>query len=134
VQESADDEDDDYLGLPGLLTPQQTATVLAKRDDEIRRKTASSRSTGRRAGSDEDRKREASDTAPWEELVQLRRDVNAAVAAVASATGEPHASVHIWARSKVSGPVSSGADADVLRKRLSALRGRLVKRHPRLSG
>jgi superfamily II DNA or RNA helicase len=123
---SNDEEEDDFLGLPGLLTPEQTATVLAKRDDEIRRKTASSR-----AGTD---RSDVVDLAPWEELVALRRDVNAAVAAVAAATGEPHSSVHIWARSKVGGPVSSAADADVLRKRLSALRGRLVKRHSRLSG
>ena len=30
---------DDYLGLPGLLTPEQTAALLAKRDAELRRGT-----------------------------------------------------------------------------------------------
>lgn len=124
---SDDDGQDDFLGLPGLLTPEQTATVLAKRDEEIRRKAASAR---KERGASND----VVDLAPWEELHQLRRDVNAAVAAVSAATGEPHSAVHVWARNRVAGPVSSAADADVLRRRLSALRGRLVKRQPRLSG
>ncbi len=125
MRASEDEDEDDFLGLPGLLTPEQTATVLAKRDDEIRRRTASTRRTAAN---------EPTAPAPWEELGNLRREVNAAVAAVAASTGEPHAAVHIWARSKVAGPVSSAADADILRKRLSALRGRLVKKHSRLSG
>ncbi|MGI4895078.1 MAG: DEAD/DEAH box helicase, partial [Janthinobacterium lividum] len=36
-------EEEDYLGLPGLLSPAQTATVLAQRDADIRRRTASPR-------------------------------------------------------------------------------------------
>src|SRR3954465_15556759 len=31
-----DDEDEEFLGIPGLLTPAQTAALLAKRDDALR--------------------------------------------------------------------------------------------------
>src|SRR4051812_18205259 len=37
-----DAEDEEFLGIPGLLTPAQTAELLAKRDDELRLRIASS--------------------------------------------------------------------------------------------
>lgn len=115
-----DDESQDFLGLPGLLTVEQTAALLAKRDGDIRRKAKAARNgLGARS--------ETVDLAPWEELAQLRREVNAAVAAVAASTGEPHSAVHVWVRSRVPGPASNAADAPTLRKRRSALRSRLVK-------
>ncbi len=115
-----DAESEEFLGLPGLLTMEQTATVLAQRDVEIRRKTRAARSAARTEA-------EFVDLTPWEELAQLRREVNAAVAAVAASSGEPHSAVHIWVRTRVPGPSSSAADAATLRKRKSALRSRLVK-------
>lgn len=115
-----DEESQEFLGLPGLLTAEQTAALLAKRDVEIRRKARASR-----ARSDEP---DAEiDLTPWEELAQLRREVNAAVAAVAASTGESHATIHVWVRGRVPGPPSNAADAPTLRKRKFALRSRLVK-------
>ena len=35
-------EDEEFLGIPGLLTPAQTAELLAKRDDELRLRIAAS--------------------------------------------------------------------------------------------
>ena len=115
-----DDESEEFLGLPGLLTVEQTAALLAKRDVEIRRKTRAAKQV-------DPNPEEAFDLAPWEELAQLRREVNAAVAAVAASTGEPHSSIHVWVRNRVPGPPSNAADAPTLRKRKSALRSRLVK-------
>lgn len=114
-----DDESHDYLGLPGLLTVEQTAALLAKRDDEIKKKARAAR---HQTNADFE-----VDLTPWEELAQLRREVNAAVAAVASSTGDTHARVHMWAREQVPGPPSGEADAAILRRRKSALRSRLVK-------
>src|SRR4051794_3489574 len=37
-----DAEDEEFLGIPGLLTPAQTAELLAKRDDELRLRIAAS--------------------------------------------------------------------------------------------
>ncbi len=115
-----DDESQDFLGLPGLLTVEQTAALLAKRDGEIRRKARAAR-----RGADPEQS--TVDLTPWEELAALRREVNAAVAAVAASTGEPHSAVHIWVRNRVPGPPSNAADAPTLRKRKFALRSRLVK-------
>lgn len=115
-----DEESEEFLGLPGLLTVEQTAALLAKRDVEIRKKARAARES---AATDAP----AADLAPWEELAQLRREVNAAVAAVAASSGEPHSSVHMWVRHRVPGPPSNAADAATLRKRKSALRSRLVR-------
>ena len=117
AQLAPDDDSADFLGLPGLLTAEQTAALLAKRDGEIRKKARASRNT----------QPPDVDLTPWEELAQLRREVNAAVAAVSSASGEPHAAIHMWVRGKVPGPPSNAADAAILRKRKFALRSRLVK-------
>ena len=35
-------EDEEFLGIPGLLTPAQTAELLSKRDDELRVRIAAS--------------------------------------------------------------------------------------------
>ncbi|MEI6621030.1 MAG: DEAD/DEAH box helicase family protein [Actinomycetes bacterium] len=122
---SLTDDDEDFLGFPGLLTPEQTASLLAKRDHANRRKAAKagvshpSRSADTGPGAPEP---------PWEELARLRRELNTAVSAVASNTGEPHAKIHMWVRHAVAGPPSRTADADTLRRRLTATRQRLTNR------
>src|SRR3712207_9117005 len=40
------EEEEDFLGIPGLLTPAQTAELLAKRDDELRLRIAASHRQG----------------------------------------------------------------------------------------
>ena len=39
-------EDEDFLGLPGLLTPEQTAALLATRDVDLRRRVQAASRTG----------------------------------------------------------------------------------------
>ena len=41
-------EDEEFLGIPGLLTPAQTAELLSKRDDELRLRIAQSHRSRRR--------------------------------------------------------------------------------------
>ena len=36
-------EEEEFLGIPGLLTPEQTAELLAKRDDELRLRVEAAR-------------------------------------------------------------------------------------------
>lgn len=105
----------DFLGLPGLLTPEQTAAVLARRDKELR-KSAPVKD-----------KAEQSDTSNSTDVLALRKALSSAVAAVAASTGEPHARVHLWTREQVAGPPSSAADAAIIELRIDALRSRLVR-------
>jgi superfamily II DNA or RNA helicase len=108
--ESPDDHVDDLDdgGLPGLLTPEQTAALLARRDQELHKRLRAARSDEREAESDE---------VSWQDAGTLRREVNALVARVAAANGMPHAIVHAQVRQAIPGPASSAATADLLARR-----------------
>jgi len=121
VQEGASDTDDgELLGLPGLLSPVQTAALLARRDADLRRRAGAGRRTGTVAGTGEVAE-PAPEPAAWEQVGDLRREVNHLVARVAARTGEPHGRVHATLRSAVPGPPSATAPLAVLRARRDRL-------------
>ncbi|MBO0827429.1 MAG: DEAD/DEAH box helicase [Streptosporangiales bacterium] len=99
------EDDEEFLGLPGLLSPEQTAVLLSRRDQELRRRTGTPTDSS------------GAEPAAWEQAVVLRREVNALVARVAARTGEPHATVHVRLRTAVPGPPSATAPLDVLAAR-----------------
>lgn len=106
---AADDPDDlDFGGLPGLLTPEQTAALLSRRDQELHKRLGAARAEEPAADGSK---------VSWRDAGALRREVNALVARVAAATGMPHAVVHAQVRQAVPGPASSAATADVLARR-----------------
>jgi superfamily II DNA or RNA helicase len=110
-------EDEDFLGLPGLLTPEQTAALLARRDEDLRRKIRAVHAPAPvppAAGDD-----------GWRAVAELRREVNRLVGALSARTGTPHASLHSQLRAAVPGPPSSAASAEVLRARRDHLLSRL---------
>jgi superfamily II DNA or RNA helicase len=99
------DAEDDYLGLPGLLTPEQTASLLASRDVELRRRTS---------GLIEEDADERVAPSSWREVEALRKDINRLVARVAARTGRRHADVHVDVRKEVPGPRTASASVEVL--------------------
>ncbi len=101
-----DAEADDYLGLPGLLSPEQTATLLASRDVELRRRTSGLLDA---AGLEE-----TEAPSSWREVEALRKEINRLVAQVAARTGRKHADVHVEVRLAVPGPRTASASAEVL--------------------
>ncbi len=114
-------DDQDYLGLPGLLSPEQTAALLATRDSDLRKRV---RSMPRDPvdGTVDDRTVSVNG---WRAAADLRREVNQLVARVAARTGKPHATVHSQVRRAVPGPASAAADPDVLAARRDHLLGLL---------
>ncbi|MEP6981209.1 MAG: DEAD/DEAH box helicase family protein [Nakamurella sp.] len=123
----ATSDEDDFLGLPGLLTPEQTAALLTRRDSELRRRVKAVQSE---AAPSESRLFEPSSEvsagqAGWRAAAALRREVNQLVSQVAARSGAPHATVHIQLRTAVPGPVSASASADVLERRRDHLLGML---------
>lgn len=100
------DEDHDFLGLPGLLTAEQTATLLARRDAAHRRRAS-------------DAEQDALfPTAPaWKSTDGLRKEISAMVGQLAARTGDPHATVHARLRAAVPGPPSATAPERVLAAR-----------------
>ena len=118
-----DAEDEEFLGIPGLLTPAQTAELLSKRDDELRVRIAASHRDG---GEDfllvEDHPDENDAGRSWRDAAELRREINRLVNRVAAKTASPQAVVHTQLRQSVPGPPSASASVDVLRARRERLR------------
>ena len=102
------ESDQDFLGLPGLLSPEQTATLLATRDAHVKQRTTVAETPAKQA-----------------DVATLRREVAALAAQVASRTGSSPRQVHVEARRAVPGPASAQAPLDVLRERRDWLLGRL---------
>ncbi|MGY2079228.1 DEAD/DEAH box helicase [Modestobacter sp. SYSU DS0657] len=115
---------EDFLGIPGLLTPAQTAELLAKRDDELRARIAASHRNGDDDGFMvvEDHPDEDEAGRSWRDVAELRREINRLVNRIAAKTGQPQAVVHTQLRQSVPGPPSASASVDVLRARRERLR------------
>jgi superfamily II DNA or RNA helicase len=118
-------EDEDFLGIPGLLTAAQTAELLSRRDDELRIRIAASH----RRGDDEDgfmvvedHPEEELPGRGWRDVAELRREINRLVNRIAAKTAQPQAVVHTQLRQSVPGPPSASASVDVLRARRERLR------------
>lgn len=113
-------EDEEFLGLPGLLTPEQTAALLATRDAELRRSRAATLFDEM-----EDALEASTDEASWRDLDVLRREVHGLVGQWAGRSGRSHSQVHVDLRKAVPGPPSAKAPHDVLVARRDWLLGRV---------
>ncbi|MDE3724827.1 DEAD/DEAH box helicase [Nocardiopsis sp. N85] len=106
-------EEEDFLGLPGLLEPQQVAQLLRKRKDDIK------------AGEIRARKKEepAQEEGPTHEvLAELRRELSGLVGAWHHRTGKPHGVIHNELRRACGGPPVAQATPDQIRERITKLR------------
>ena len=97
-----DEDDADYLGLPGLLSPEDMATLLAARDAKLRRQAAEV--------SDE----VAFTPATWRDTQEVRKDIHRMVSVLAARTGKAHGQVHAELRQVIPGPPTAVADYDTL--------------------
>jgi superfamily II DNA or RNA helicase len=133
-QVSADEED--FLGLPGLLSPEQTAALLSQRDSELRKRAARSRRSTRdpneptppdpaMAADIAAQQGIANGGSSWRAAADLRREVNRLVSVLASRTGAPHGTVHAQLRAAVPGPASASASVELLEARREHLMGLL---------
>lgn len=102
------DEEADFIGLPGLLDPGQMATLLKKRESELRASLKT---------------RAPAETSPAEvqaahrNAAALRKEIASLVGRVAARTGTPHAQIHTQARKAVPGPPSKSATVEQLERR-----------------
>jgi superfamily II DNA or RNA helicase len=104
-------EEEDYLGLPGLLTPQEVAMLLRLRQEK-------QAAAGRPGGSEP----VAGPGGTGARRVALRRQLNALVAAHHHRTGLPHGKIHAELRRRCGGPPSAQATVAQLEARIAALK------------
>jgi superfamily II DNA or RNA helicase len=105
----------DYLGLPGLLSAEQTAALLRRRDADHRKRASSTRVD--EAPSEQELAQSELESRSWQVTGQLRREINSLVGQLAARTSTPHATVHARVRAAVPGPPSAAAPVEVLSAR-----------------
>jgi hypothetical protein len=112
-------EEEDFLGLPGLLEPDQVRTLLSKRQQSqlaARSRDASAAKAG---------PAQAAPAAPLisrQQLAALRKELNGLVGAWSHRTGQPHAVIHAELRQTCGGPALPQATADQIQARIAAIR------------
>jgi len=107
------EEEMDFLGIPGLLEPDQVRDLLHQRQSDRARRQKATSSTP------EDVTR---DVSTHEQLAVLRRELNGLVAAWNHRTGQPHGVTHAALRRECGGPAAAVATADQLTKRIDRIR------------
>jgi superfamily II DNA or RNA helicase len=108
------DEEMDFLGIPGLLEPDQVRSLLQHRQRQRRDIRAEA------DGAERDPLLES--TATHERLAILRRELNGLVAAWHHRTGQPHGVTHAALRRDCGGPAAAIATAEELQARIDKLR------------
>jgi len=103
------DEEADYLGIPGLLDADQMRDLLRRRQEE-------QLATRSAAGID------TTPRTTHGQLRELRRELNALVAAAHHRTGRPHGWIHNELRRVCGGPPVAAANSDQLQARIEAIR------------
>ncbi|HYH30772.1 MAG TPA: ATP-dependent helicase, partial [Pseudonocardia sp.] len=115
---SADEED--YLGLPGLLEPEQVRTLLNQRQKEWM--TRSQQRTQQRAAPAPPPPAERPQLTVREQLNKLRKELNTLVALHHHRTNKPHGVIHNELRKSCGGPPTAMANIEQLEERIATLR------------
>ncbi|WP_242496250.1 DEAD/DEAH box helicase [Xylanimonas protaetiae] len=116
--EVGSDEELDFLGLPGLLEPEQVATLLRQRQaDQLRGRAGAATAREMTAEEAEQEHRRAA---------ALRKELSKLVSAWSRKSGRPHGSVHTELRRRCGGPEVPQATADQLDARVTMVRSWFV--------
>ncbi|MFI2783168.1 DEAD/DEAH box helicase [Streptomyces sp. ALB3] len=109
------EEEQDYLGIPGLLEPDQVQLLLQKRQT---RQIAHSR---QKPASEADLLEKAAENRPvvtHKKLLELRKQLNTMVSAYTHQSGKPHGVIHTELRRVCGGPPSAEATAGQIQDRI----------------
>jgi hypothetical protein len=109
------DEEHDFIGLPGILEPEQVHELLAQRQQRQARRTSSRPATA-----------EGHPPAPlYRNLKEQRSLLNSLVGLYSKNTGEAHGLIHAELRRVCGGPAVAQASVTQLQSRIDFLRKRL---------
>ncbi|BDZ58769.1 hypothetical protein GCM10025872_24260 [Barrientosiimonas endolithica] len=113
--EVGSEDEQDYLGLPGLLEPDQVSHLLRERQ------TKQASSGRKRRGQDEP-------VAAHRALAAQRKELNSLVAAYARKSGQAHAVIHNDLRQQCGGPTLDRASSEEVAARIAKIRNWFVGR------
>jgi superfamily II DNA or RNA helicase len=120
-------EEEDFLGLPGLLDPDQVRALLRQRQDtQIAARSTAARTlpSGVPAPETTSAPQAPPATPPVsrQALAALRKELNGLVGAWSHRTGQPHGVIHAELRRTCGGPPLPQATADQIRTRIDTIR------------
>ncbi|WP_439792471.1 DEAD/DEAH box helicase [Nocardioides sp.] len=107
------EEEMDFLGIPGLLEPDQVRDLLHSRQTERAKKQKAANPRPEVS---------VAELTTHEQLGVLRRELNGLVAAWFHRTGQPHGVTHSALRKECGGPPAAVATAEQLRMRIDRIR------------
>lgn len=107
-------DEEEFLGLPGLLEPDQVAHVLRERQKK---------QVGRGGGAER-----AEAVSAHRALAEQRKELNKLVSAYAQKKGQPHAVVHAELRRTCGGPELATASGEQVQARIEKIRNWFVGR------
>jgi len=114
------EEEQDYLGLPGLLEPEQVRDLLHRRQREhLQRQSERAES-----GAEQTPGRPVA----HQQLRDLRKELNGLVGAWHHRTNLPHGVIHARLREECGGPATAAASADELQSRIALIREWAISR------
>ncbi|MBC7724505.1 MAG: DEAD/DEAH box helicase [Burkholderiaceae bacterium] len=123
LAEPGSDEEFDFIGIPGLLEPEQVSDLLKQRQARQSRR-----------GTEREKRQIAAGEEPVEQvalyrtLAEQRKLLNSLVGMRAKASGEPHGLVHAELRRACGGPAVASATVTQLQARIDLLRKNAAKR------
>ena len=137
--EAGSPEEEDYLGLPGLLDPDQVSTLLRKRQAaQLATRSAAAGAAASASAPDSNGSASASAvtatatttatataataTVSREQLAGLRKELNGLVGAWSHRTGQPHGVIHNELRQACGGPALPQASAEQIKARIDKIR------------
>ncbi|MEV6346150.1 DEAD/DEAH box helicase [Actinoplanes sp. NPDC051851] len=114
-------EEADYLGLPGLLTPDQVTALLTKRQSEQLANQKRLEAEQAKNAVPEPRPEPVVPMSAGERRATLRRQLNTLVAAHHHRTNLPHGKIHAELRRLCGGPPSAQATIEQLEERIATV-------------
>jgi superfamily II DNA or RNA helicase len=132
--EAGSPEEEDYLGLPGLLEPDQVTTLLRKRQAAQLAARSAAATAAQDAGPADGglfavpggtAEKEPAPKVPTvsrEQLAALRKELNGLVGAWSHRTGQPHGVIHNELRNSCGGPALPQASAEQIKSRINKIR------------
>ena len=112
--EIGSEEEQDFLGIPGLLEPDQVTTLLRERQ-------ASQLAKGKGRAADKGAA-PVTEVTGHRQITSLRKELHSLVGAWSRRTGQPHGVVHANVRQTCGGPEVPQASAEQLQVRIDTLR------------
>jgi len=122
---STTEDEQDYLGLPGLLEPDQVRALLRQRQEqqlqEVGKREAADKAQ-KAAEQAEEAKKPRQPQSVQERLQGLRKELNTLVSLHHHRTRKPHGKIHMELRRVCGGPPTAMATVEQLEERIATLR------------